>query len=223
MTKPTKAPTPANNTLRVTAPPGEDAKVTMARAALRPSVRAAITAQTYSRHVGELDLGALVDELAAQSRAASKGDMGRPEAMLMSQAHTLEAIFHELARRAALNMGEYIGAAETYLRLGLKAQSQCRATLEALAAIRYPAPITFVKQANVAHGPQQVNNGAIPLGEPSRARESGNQPNKVLEQQCNEWMDGGAAQATGGTDSTVATVGEVYGAENAGRQGARRS
>ncbi|MEP7244770.1 MAG: hypothetical protein ABI885_13975 [Gammaproteobacteria bacterium] len=162
---------------------------------------ASITSQAYSKQFGELDLTALVDELAAQNALASKGDMARAEGMLMSQAHTLEAIFHEMARRAALNMGEYIGAAETYLRLGLKAQSQCRATLETLAAIKNPAPVTFVKQANVAHGPQQVNN---PPTEVSRARESENQPGKLLEQQRNEWMDGEAAQATVGADRFIA-------------------
>jgi hypothetical protein len=36
----------------------------------------------------------------------------------------------------------------TYLRLGLKAQSQCRATLETLAAIKNPRPVAFVQQAN---------------------------------------------------------------------------
>lgn len=36
---------------------------------------------------------------------------------LTTQAHTLDAIFNELARRSALNMGEYINAAERYMRL----------------------------------------------------------------------------------------------------------
>lgn len=213
MTRPKSATASPSNTLRVEATPDVDPKVTLARTALRPSVRAALTTGTYSTQFPKLELTELVEELAAQNSAASKGDMARAEGMLMSQAHTLEAIFHELARRAALNMGEYIGAAETYLRLALKAQSQCRATLETLAAIKNPAPVTFVKQANVAHGPQQVNN--VPA-EPSRARESENQPDKLLEHQRNEWMDGGAAQTTVGADSAMEAVGEVHGAANVG-------
>ena len=63
---------------------------------------------------------------------------------------------------------EYLPAAETYLRLALKAQAQCRATVEALAEIKNPRPVAFVKQANIAQGPQQVNNriesGADPRG-----------------------------------------------------------
>ena len=31
--------------------------------------------------------------------------------------------------------------------------------MEALAEMKNPHPVAFVKQANIAHGPQQVNNG----------------------------------------------------------------
>jgi len=55
-------------------------------------------------------------------------------------------------------MGEYIKAAETYMRLALKAQSQCARTIEVLAAMKNP-PVVFAKQANISHGHQQVNNG----------------------------------------------------------------
>ena len=44
-----------------------------------------------------------------------------------------------------------------YLRLALKAQAQCRATLETVAAIQQPRRLV-AQQANIAHGPQQVNN-----------------------------------------------------------------
>ena len=45
------------------------------------------------------------------------------------------------------------------MRLALKAQGQCRATLETLATIKNP-PVVFARQANIAQGPQQVNNTA---------------------------------------------------------------
>jgi hypothetical protein len=123
----------------MTAPRGEPESVTYARTALRPSVRAAITTQAYSKQLGELDLTAVVDELATQNAALSKGDMARSEAMLLSHAHTLDAIFHELVRRAGLNMGKSLDAVEIYMRLGLRAQGQCRATLQTLAEIKEPA------------------------------------------------------------------------------------
>jgi hypothetical protein len=40
--------------------------------------------------------------------------------MLVSQAHSLNAIFTELARRSALNMGEYIEPSEKYMRLAFE-------------------------------------------------------------------------------------------------------
>jgi hypothetical protein len=59
-------------------------------------------------------------------------------------------------------MGEHFDAFERYLRLALKAQNQCRATLETLAAIKNP-PVVFTKQANINHGNgnQQINNGTL--------------------------------------------------------------
>jgi hypothetical protein len=44
------------------------------------------------------------------------------------------------------------------MRLALKAQSQSRATVETLAAIKNP-PVVYARQANFAAGHQQVNNG----------------------------------------------------------------
>ena len=207
-----------NNTLSLEAREGDDTKVLLARNVLRPSVRAGVTAQSFSTAFGKLDLNSLIEELAAQVKLTADGDLRREEAMLVAQAHSLEAIFHELARRAALNMGDYINAAETYMRLALKAQSQCRATIETLALMKNPQPVTFVRQANVAHGPQQVNNVPQPMAESaSRARESENQPNKLLEQQHDRRLEPGTAQATVGADPAMATVAAVNGAANAAR------
>lgn len=207
------------NTLKLASAPGTDRAALLAQVALRPNVRAAVTTQSYSKpQFGEVDLTALVDELSTHSKAVHSGNMRGVEEMLIAQAHTLQAVFHELARRAGLNMGEYINAAETYMRLALKAQSQCRATIETLALIKNPPPVTFVRQANVAHGPQQVNNGSPPAtSATSRARESENQPNKLLEQQHGERLDGGTPQAAVGADSAVAAVAEVHRTADDGR------
>lgn len=146
-----------------------------------------------------------------QCELANKGDLSRAESLLTAQAHTLDAIFHKLARKAT--DVEYLNQLDVNLRLALKAQSQCRATLEALAAIKNPQPVAFVRQANIAHGPQQVNNaGAV---DASRAEKSGNQPNKVLEHQHGERLDFGTAGAAGGADSPLETVGAVNRPEDA--------
>jgi hypothetical protein len=46
---------------------------------------------------------------------------------------------------------------DTYLKPALRAQSQCRATSEALPDIEHPPVMGYVRQASIAHGPQQVD------------------------------------------------------------------
>ncbi len=90
--------------------------------------------------------------------------------MLLTQAQTLDTVFHKLARLAGSNFSN-LEAADTFMRLALRAQSQCRATLETLAVIKNPTTVAFVRQANIANGPQQVNNAAQPAPEASGAQE----------------------------------------------------
>lgn len=154
--KPTKKRVP--NQLTVPKKPDEDQATAIARTVLRPTVQAVVTLKEYGKSCGDLDLSGLLDFLNEQTKAVIDGDLKRGEAMLTAQAHTLDAIFNNLAFRAAKNMGEYMQACETYLKLALRAQSQWRATWEALATIKNPPMVGYVKQANIAQGHQQVNN-----------------------------------------------------------------
>ena len=197
------------NTLEAAAQTGKDAAMATARMVTSPTVRGAVTGQAFSKAFGDTDLAALIEVLAKQNESVRGGDLARAENMLMTQAHTLDAIFNELARRAALNMGEYINATERYLRLALKAQSQCRATLETLATIKNP-PVIYAKQANISNGPQQVNNGTSPA---SVGGETSIEPNKLLEQQHGQWLDTGTTGAAIGADKELETVGKVDRAE----------
>ena len=188
----------------------------LARAALRPTIGGASTIHGLAKPtMGDLHFMSLVDELQIYAQAAKKGDLGRTEGMLMVQAHTLDALFNELTRRAIANFDEYLNSGELYLRLALKAQSQGRSTIETLAEMKNPSQVAFVKQANIANGPQQVNNGA--RGEASRAENFENQPSKLLEQTDGERLDGGTPGATTGANTSLEAVGAVNGAENDGR------
>ena len=93
-------------------------------------------------------------ELAVTAKA-EQGDLSIASRLLAAQAVTLDSMFTELARRAALNMGEYIEAADRYARLALKAQGNCRATLETLAKLHQPREQT-VKHVHVNEGGQAV-------------------------------------------------------------------
>jgi hypothetical protein len=129
----------------------------LAKMVLRPSVNAAAVMTEYTQPFGEQDIGALVDGLSDGIGDLWKGDMKRAEAMLYGQAHALQSIFMNLARRATKQ--EYLKQWEAYLRMALKAQNQCRMTLETLATIKNP-PVVIARQANINNGgQQQVNNG----------------------------------------------------------------
>ena len=79
----------------------------------------------------------------------------------MAQAVTLNTIFARCAVQASRNLeGQHLEGTERYLRLALKAQSQCRTTIETLAIVKNPTTI-FARQANIAAGPQQVNNTQV--------------------------------------------------------------
>jgi hypothetical protein len=107
---------------------------------------------------------------------------------------------------------EHLNATETYMRMALKAQSQCRTTIEALAEIKNPRPVAFVKQANIAHGHQQINNGVSP---DSRAHgENSIQSNELLEVRHGERLDARAASTAIGADTAMATLGESDRATN---------
>ncbi len=205
------------NRLYVIKEPSEDDALAMARTALRPKLQAAVTLKEYNRNFEDLDLTELTNCLVEQTKVATGGDLKQGEAMLTAQAHTLDAIFNNLARRAALNMGEYMQACEVYLKLALRAQSQCRATWEALATIKNPPVMGYVGQANVAHGPQQVNNASSVASEAPRTRENPNLKNKLLEDKDGERLDPGAACTPGRADPEMATVEEVDGTKDRGR------
>ena len=73
-----------------------------------------------------------------------------------------------------------------------------------LAVIKNP-PTVFAKQANIANGPQQVNNTAQ-LPESSRVRAiSEKLPTEVLEAHV-ERVDAGTAEAAVGGDQTMEAV-----------------
>ena len=76
-------------------------------------------------------------------------------ARMYSQAISLDALFTEMARRSGNNMGRYPDAADRYMRLALKAQAACRATLEALTSLHQPREQT-VKHVHVNEGGQAV-------------------------------------------------------------------
>jgi hypothetical protein len=183
-------------------------------------VQNAAALEPWGRMFGELSMNDLAADLKEATRRVTRdGNMREPEALLYGQAVALQTIFTSLSRRAALNAGEYMGATETYLRLALKAQAQCRATLETLHEVKNPRPVAFVQQANISHGPQQVNNGSSPGNANStrtgaHAEKNDSAPSKLLEGHDGERLDFGAQGATGKANQDLAPVGALNGTED---------
>ena len=149
-----------NNALTVEQTTDETGAQAMARKVLDPGFRHAVTASSFAgkvlgnsiEHPGLMDY---VDHVLKVGGKAEAGDLAVASRLLASQAITLDAMFTELARRAALNMSEYVNAAERYGRLALKAQSNCRATLETLTKLHQPREQT-VRHVHVNEGGQAV-------------------------------------------------------------------
>lgn len=158
--------------------------------------------------VTEEDLPALISALSDQSRAIGSGDMSRVEAMLINQATALQSLFTRLTLRGfeQPNMANLEG----FLRLALRAQNQCRATLETLASIKNP-PNIIAKQANVAiGGPQQVNNHFC-SGRPMPLMPQ----NQLLEQHNESRMDAGTQATSSRPNSTLEALGTLNRPQNA--------
>ena len=159
----------------------------------------------------DLDGVQLAVAMREKVKKVQSGDLSEVEEILMAHAVTLDTIFNSLARKAAMNLGQNLAAMEKYMVLALKTQAQCRATLQTLAEIKTPRPLAFVKQANIAHGPQQVINEA-PAVPASRARTREEIPirsNELLEADHGQRLDTGATCATSGIDPNLETVGTI--------------
>ena len=183
------------------------------RELLRPFGPAAISiANLYKDAVG-LDSPTLAVALEHETDAVHKGDMRRVEAMLVVQAHTLDALFNRMLRNMHDNQFEL------HMRMAFRAQAQCARTIEVLAAVRFPQSPQFIRQQNVA-AVQQVNNGAVPVA--ARAGEEKLiAPNQLLEGKDAQRLDPNASPTTVGADPQVEAVGEIHRAANADGEGAR--
>lgn len=159
----------------------------------------ALTAIDFSKSFGGLDLTECLAALMAETRQVQSGNLGGPEALLTAQAITLNAMFTQLACQSSKMT--IVDQIDRFTRLALKAQGQCRATLETLATIKNP-PTVFARQANIAHGPQQVNNSVT-------LAPAGNQETKPIEllEAHGERLELGTASPSVAGDQALATVG----------------
>jgi len=156
----------------------------------------------------EIDAPTMLATLRDQAASMQGGDLAHAEAMLINQASALQAVFVRLSERAMEQA--HMPNLEGFMRMALRAQSQCRATLETLATIKNP-PIVYAKQANFAAGHQQVNN-AMPG--PTQAREIENQQSKLSEVNHELLPNARTSGSECGKVPIASALGEINRAEN---------
>jgi hypothetical protein len=155
----------------------------------------------------EIDVSGMLETLRDQAAAVQGGNLAHAEAMLINQASALQALFVRLTERAMEQT--HMPNLEGFMRMALRAQSQCRATLETLATIKNP-PIVYAKQANVTTGPQQINNGTAA---PTRAREIESEQSQLSWGNYELLSDTRASGEAGRANPTLEALGEIDRAE----------
>jgi Tfp pilus assembly protein PilE len=182
----------------------ESTEEAAARHFLSPSVNAAATIQKVHDKLDCVTTDTLTAELQSQMKHVTKGNLSTAESMLMSQAHTLDALFGEYSTRALNNRGNFDWF-KAYMNMALRSQNQCRAAIQTLAEMKHPKP--FIQNNKAQY--QQVNNGNAP----SHAHEENSKSsNELLEDKRDEteWLDTGTPQETGRDDKELETVGEKH-------------
>ena len=159
----TKSTSPTTNDARpavIEGRKGEGEAMTMARAMVGPYLRhgiagSSLAGKTAGKLPGEPQFDDFAQVIKSAAADTARGEMALPSDILMAQALSPDAIMTELMHRATMNLGDYPLAAERYARLAFKAQSNCRATLEALAKLHQPREQT-VRHVHVNEGGQAV-------------------------------------------------------------------
>lgn len=128
----------------------------IAKLAVSPEMSSQRVVAASERNKGldeHLDIPQLMAVLKVESERLSEGKSDDIGPMLANQAIALQSLFSRLTERALSQ--SHMSNIEAFMRLALRAQSQCRATLETLSSLN-KAPAVFARQANVAHN-QQIN------------------------------------------------------------------
>lgn len=200
---------------------GEEVKAAIARTSLKPEVQATSTRQTYLPEAAA-DFADHVKALERQIQHVQKGDMSAPEAMLMAQAATLDALFNCMAQDAFRYIGMNGARAEASMKTALKSQAQCASTLRVLGELKHPRAVAFVQQANISNGPQQINNGVDPIARAPAREERPASTNELLTDQTDgqngTTLDTGATRGAGRRNKAMAAVAAVDGPKDRGRE-----
>jgi len=207
MTDKSKIKEDVNRPVEIYAKQGQTGLEASTEFLLKPSLLASKVIDSDKRQLSKdfIDLQYTQAMLERSIGEVKQGNLADVEAILYSQAYALNVMFATLMTRA--NRQEYMPPTQALMSLAFKAQNQSRATLQALVDLKQPRQPTFVKQANISQGHQQVNN----LSEKNQISQ-----NKLLEGQTYD-LDSRPKSKTKGINSRMEAVGKVYGSKNGER------
>lgn len=129
-------------------------RVNLGKIALEGILNSALVIQEYNSS-GRIEIIECAQALSEKLIEAKNNDLTSLENTLVSQATALDSVFANMMLHAKKQND--IKAIEKLMRLGLKAQSQCRQTIETLAEIKNPQPYIQHNRAQY----QQVNNAPV--------------------------------------------------------------
>lgn len=195
-----------SSTLKVIDDKNKSEQRKLAEVKLSPTILNTVAAQSFVKPIiGDVDLTEAIAVMSEKSEKIIAGDLSDLESTLATQIVSLNAIYTSLSKRSMAC--EYISQMETNLRLALKAQAQCARTAEILATIKNP-PIVYAKQANIAQGHQQINNGDQSA---THTRKTKNSANELLSEDNHAPLDTRGTIETGRIDQELATVEAIDG------------
>jgi len=113
------------------------------------------------------------DMLEDTFKQLKEGDLSILEEVLLNQTFALNIAFTSLVARA--NRQPDFTTMQMLMNLSFKAQNQSRTTIDSLRNLKQPNQTAFIKQTNIAHGHQQVNNSLENNPIPQ---------NELLEEEC---------------------------------------
>ncbi len=145
-----------------------------------------------------LELMSSVADMQKQCENYHNGDIKRIEAMLLGQAHSLQAIFTRHTQRMV--KAEYLPQLKMHAAIALKAQNQCRQTLTALAEIKNPKRATFIKN--------QATNQQINLHQPDSSQNNfyAKPSNELLSEGHHATLDSTGTATASAANHAMATV-----------------
>lgn len=157
-------------------------------------------------HGNGFDSVAAFERLSRSVDRVLNNDTDEIEAMLITQAKSLEYVFYDALTKLPNSSMEH---AEVFADIALKAQSNCRKTLMTLAELKHPRrTTTIIKQQNNAVTQQVNNNVKSESCEIENNKKIANELNAKVAYET-KVMDIGTTIATGTTNTTAEAV-EVF-------------